>query len=338
MDKLMIPHIALEVNNSCNQDCVFCYNHIPHETLKSKSNYSELIKVLKKLYSQLKIESISFTGGETLLESRLEELVLFAKMKKSLTTIISNGTLFTDERIKNLVQLKNDLFQLPIHSATSTQHDLMTGLPGSHSKSVTAITKLKKEGANVVAVIVLTKLNAADISKTIEFVVELGITQISVDRYNIGGKNKDKYQQILQDVSELRKAYEEINLISKKLHLNVSSNVCTPHCVINPANYPFVLFGNCPENPLHFPITININGDLRVCNHSPVIAGNIFKQKVSDIINSDYVNTWKTNVPEPCQACSMWQNCRGGCRAASEQTGTSNKMADPIIRFAGIGK
>jgi pyrroloquinoline quinone biosynthesis protein E len=332
MDKSVVPHIAIELNNSCNQDCIFCYNHIPHQDVLLLDNYNKIKRVLKQIFSQAKVGSVTFTGGEPMLEPRLAELVLYAKMNNSLTTIISNGTLFNDENIANLRVVKNDLFQLPIHSADSEIHDKMTGLRGSHSKSLSSISQLLKEGANVVAVIVITRMNSLNIDKTIEFIVSLGISQISVDRYNIGGKNKSSYSRILPDVEELRNAYSLINSTAKRLNLKISSNVCTPHCVINPVDFPFIRFGNCPENPLHFPLTINIDGDLRVCNHSPIVAGNIFKQNISEIVKSQYVKSWNENTPDFCNNCSLWKACRGGCRAASEQMGGNNSMADPIIK------
>lgn len=328
----MIPHIAVEVNNSCNQNCIFCYNHRPHENFKREGNYKALLKVLKRIYTLADIGNITFTGGEPLLEPRLPELILFAKMKKSLSTVISNGTLFTPDRLREMLLVKNDLFQLPVHSYKSEVHDRMTGLNGSHEKSVKAIKELQSAGANVVAVIVLTGLNIKDIDKTIQFISELGIKQISVDRYNIGGTNKNKYSAILPEKQELRNAYTLINSASKRLNIKLSSNVCTPHCILNPADFPFIMFGNCPENPLHFPVTISVDGTVRVCNHSPVAAGNIFKEKFQDILKSDYVKSWNENIPDLCMDCSLWKNCRGGCRAASEQTVGNNKMADPVIR------
>ncbi|MDD3740434.1 MAG: radical SAM protein [Bacteroidales bacterium] len=329
--QISIPHIALEVNNSCNQKCIFCYNHIPHNNKNKGSNYIKLKKVLKQVYSHANVDSITFTGGEPLIEERLPELVLFAKMKNSLTTIISNGTLFSDQIINNLVLIKNDLFQLPIHSFSAEIHDKMTGLTGSHEKSVIALQKLKAKKANVVAVIVLTSQNAETISKTIDFIINLGIKQISVDRYNIGGVNKKTADKILPDINLLKKTYLLINSKAKDLKLNITSNVCTPHCVINPAEYPFIRFGNCPENPLHFPLTLDISGNVRVCNHSPIITGNIFKQDFPDILNTPYVKSWNTNIPEYCKNCKLWSICRGGCRAASEQNGMNNKSVDPIV-------
>ncbi len=331
MTKLLLPHIALELNNSCNQDCVFCYNHLEHQELNSGGNYKRLIKVLKQIYSDISVGSITFTGGEPMLEPRLVELVLYAKMKKSLTTIISNGTLFSDAKIKELLLVKNDLFQLPIHSYIADVHDRMTGLQGSHKKSIEAIRKLLAANSYVVAVIVLTRYNMENIDKTMQFIAELGINQISVDRYNIGGKNKYKYREILPDKDEIKKAYILINSTAKSLNLKLSSNVCTPHCFLSPVDFPFIRFGNCPEDPLHFPITVDCDGGVRVCNHSPIIAGSIFKEKLADILDSQYVKSWNKNIPDLCADCDLWKNCRGGCRAASEQTGGTNSMVDPII-------
>jgi len=291
------------------------------------------MKVLKKLFSQAAIDSISFTGGEPLLENRLAELVMYAKMNGSLTTIISNGTLFTEQKLNEFILLKNDLFQLPVHSFSSEIHDKMTGLPGSHKKSVDTIKQLHTTKNNVVAVIVLTSINIESISKTIDLIAKLGLNQISVDRYNIGGINKRIAENILPGLEQLRKVYLLINNKAKELKLRITSNVCTPHCVVNPADYPFIRFGNCPENPLHFPLTLNSEGDVRVCNHSPVIAGNIFAQHISAIIDSPYVKSWNTNIPQYCQDCKSWSVCRGGCRAASEQTGLDNCFVDPIIRM-----
>ncbi|HOZ29551.1 MAG TPA: radical SAM protein [Bacteroidales bacterium] len=329
---ISIPHIALEVNNSCNQNCVFCYNHIPHIKCNHESKYGNLKKVLKKIYSQAEINSISFTGGEPLLEGRLSELVMYAKMKKSLTTIISNGTLFSEQILKELTLIKNDLFQLPVHSFLSEVHDNMTGLSGSHEESVNAIKKLNSFKANVVAVIVLTSMNQEDISQTIDFIVNLGVNQISVDRYNIGGTNKNSAGKILPDLNQIRNTYLLINKKAQEFKLRITSNVCTPHCVLNPADYPFIGFGNCPKNSLHFPLTLNSSGDVRVCNHSPVIAGNIFNQHIDEILDSAYVKSWNLNIPEYCRDCKLWDICRGGCRAASEQTGADNSCVDPMIR------
>ena len=81
------------------------------------------------------------------------------------------------------------------------------------------------------------------------------------------------------------------------------------------------------------PITVDINGNVRVCNHSPVIAGNIYEKPLYEILHSDYVESWNNIIPEICKNCNWWEKCRGGCRAASEQIGTGLAEADPVVHY-----
>lgn len=332
MAKLQLPHIAIEVNNSCNQDCIFCYNHIPHNQLDKNSSFKKAKSLLKKIYSQADIYNVVFTGGEPLLDSRISEMVLYAKMHKSSTTLITNGTLLNQERLDDLFLIKNDLFQLPIHSYDHEIHDRMTKLKGSHAKSVKAIKKIVDSKSSLAVVIVLTKENAQHVDKTIEFILDLGVNQISVDRYNIGGPNKDKKDEILPELKSLKECYALINRYAKLRNISITSNVCTPHCVLNPKDYPYIRFGNCPEDSKGFPLTIDLSGNLRVCNHSPNIVGNVFETKIVDMLDSEYVLSWN-NIPIECDACEMWSICRGGCRAASEQVGGTNLNIDPICKY-----
>ncbi len=332
MAKLQLPHIAIEVNNSCNQDCVFCYNHIPHNQLESNSSFKKVKTLLKKIYSKADVYNIVFTGGEPLLDSRISEIVLYAKMHKSTTTIITNGTLLNQEIIDDLLLIKNDMFQLPIHSYNRDIHDKMTKLRGSHAKSVNAIKRIVDSKSCLAVVIVLTKENAQHVDKTIGFILALGVKQISVDRYNIGGPNKDNRDDILPELDSLKDCYTLINRCAKHYNISITSNVCTPHCVLNPKDYPYIRFGNCPEDSKGFPLTIDLSGNLRVCNHSPNVVGNIFETEIVALLGSEYVRSWN-RIPIECDACEMWSICRGGCRAASEQVGGTNLDIDPICSY-----
>jgi MoaA/NifB/PqqE/SkfB family radical SAM enzyme len=100
--------------------------------------------------------------------------------------------------------------------------------------------------------------------------------------------------------------------------LRLTSNVCSPICLLNPKDYPNIGFGRCSFDVLRRPIALDINGNIRLCNHSPVVAGNIYEQSLADILYSDYAYSW--------------EKCKGGCRAASEQYSQTLSVEDPIIR------
>jgi len=106
------------------------------------------------------------------------------------------------------------------------------------------------------------------------------------------------------------------------------------HCIIDPACYPHIKMGSCPAQLMNLPLTIDIEGNMRLCNHSPVVAGNIFKQKLAEICSSQYVNLWKSSIPAYCQSCDKFAVYMGCCRAASEQLGMTIQDVDPLIAHA----
>lgn len=80
------------------------------------------------------------------------------------------------------------------------------------------------------------------------------------------------------------------------------------------------------------PLTFDIVGNVRLCNHSPVIAGNIYQQELSEILFSDYPASWVETKAEACLGCRKWDACHGGCRAAAEQLGGSLRDVDPVVK------
>jgi radical SAM protein with 4Fe4S-binding SPASM domain len=79
------------------------------------------------------------------------------------------------------------------------------------------------------------------------------------------------------------------------------------------------------------PFTLDTAGNLRFCNHSPVVMGNIFEERLETILSSKYLEQWRSVVPDFCSRCDLYTKCYGGCRAAAEQAGLSLYHLDPIL-------
>lgn len=330
-----INSIVFELTQNCNLNCRYCYNihKIDEKFIISNNSYSLAKKTLKKIFDIANIDYVTFTGGEPTLGERFLELVLFAKMKKKSVTVITNGNNLTDGDYKILVDLKVDLFEIPFHSTNPEIHDYLTRVNGSHQKALNSIKKLIELNANVVAVIVLTKVNCKDVGKTLKYLKELNIKHIMLNRFNIGGEGIKEQTTILPSFIELNEGYKKANEIIPELNLSVSSNVCTPVCVINPQNYKNILFSHCASDIKEMPITLDIEGNIRFCNHSPVNLGNIYKNSLDEIFSNDYVKQWETTIPVECENCNLYSVCKGGCKAASEQSGLGLNHADPLINL-----
>jgi len=333
--RIEIPSISFEVTNLCNLHCKYCYNHWKcdeHQT-SNCNNYTIAKKTLRKLFNVADVHHLTFTGGEPLMAERFLELVLYARMKGASITIISNGTFGELHDYEKLVEVGVSLFELPIHSYNSTIHDSLSQHSGSRDKSITTIKKLLAINAEVVAVIVLTKENCNDMDNTLKFIHSIGIQRVMINRVNIGGEAIKNTEDLLMTRDELNKAFKTAALVAKELKLSISSNVCTPICVLNPKNFRGIRFTSCSFDMKSRPITLDYKGNVRFCNHSPVEIGNIFQHRLETIFSSQKVQEWKNTVPDFCVDCKAYDSCKAGCRAASEQMGLSLNHPDPILNY-----
>lgn len=329
-----LNYLVFEVTTKCNLQCKYCYNiwKLPQEKTIQLNSFKSAKKTLKKIFSIAEVEHVTFTGGEPFLAERFLELVLFARLKNKSVSVISNGNTGSEKDLKTLIDFGVNLFEFPIHSYKPEIHDKMTNTVGSWEKSVATTKFVIENGGFVVPVIVITKYNFAEISETLEFINKLGLKRIMLNRYNIGGERINNFGDILPNIHELRQSYKSASKTAFELNLRLSSNVCTPFCILNPKDYPNIGFSSCSTDISKRPLSLDIQGNLRFCNHSPTLMGNIFTKKFSEILNSEESKLWENTIPEFCTNCPVYEKCMGGCRAASEQMGFTVKEVDPIIK------
>ncbi len=333
MGKRRVPVIVFEATSMCSLDCLYCYNIWKRNgnEFGHFNSYKLAKATLKRINKVIDYDGIAFTGGEPLLAERFEELVLYCRMKGKGVTLISNGYTSDYSKYGSLHKLGVSLFELPLHSADGKIHDMMVNKQGVHRRVIGSLKYLLDMGAGVVVDIVLTKLNIPALGGTLRFLWGMGINRIMLTRFNIGGSGIKNADLLTPSVMKLKQAFSVADELAGELGLSVTSNVCTPLCVLDPADYKRIGTQSCSANISNMPVTIDINGDVRICNHSPVIIGNIHRQPVDEIFESAYVKSWKTVKPEYCSTCGIYENCFGGCRAASEQLGLGLGHPDPII-------
>ena len=330
---LNLQYIALELTDRCNLDCCYCYNiwKIAGAEHKPFNSYSKAIKALKKLFTQADIRNVTLTGGETFLAERVMEVALFCRMAGKTVTVISNGTAGHPKQYRQLIDMGVTLFEMPVHSADEAVHDAITGMQGSWQKSIASLKAIRDMGGYPVAVIVLTRHNAPGLGATLDLIASTGIKRIMLNRYNIGGHHTADPQTVCATHAQLKEAFRIAHEKAAEHDLKITSNVCTPVCLLDPADYPRIGFGHCSPDPLRKPVTLDVNGNIRLCNHSPVVAGNIFRETLEEILSSPYARSWGEIVPDYCAACTLWERCLGGCRAASEQCGLGLNAPDPLL-------
>ena len=331
---MRIDHLVYELTGSCNQCCRFCYNYWRDgRTPIAPPDPSAVRKTLKKLLSQASVGSLSFSGGEPLLLSNVHDLVLHARFKGCKVNVLTNGTLLTDDALENFLSLGVSVIQIPLLSADAPLHDYLTGLPGSWEKAVDALRRTGHAGLGA-AVLVITGVNAPGVAETLSLIAECGIRTVMVNRFNIGGNGIRNVRELVPDRKTLRDAFAAVETFAAaNPDLRFVSGVCTPLCYLDTAPYPHIRFTQCSTDLTGRPVTVNYNGDVRFCNHSPRVLGNIHSRPIGDILTDPAINARYAGVPKECGKCVLLQRCGGGCRAASEQVHGTFSALDPILDY-----
>lgn len=338
--KIRLPHITFEITSVCNLNCRYCYNIWKMPGTKNNTQFNSYTKAkntLARLFKIADVDSVAFTGGEPLMAERFAEVVLYTRMQKKRVTIISNGN--SDSAMyRQLADLGVELFELPLHSPDAGAHDYMTNVSGSWEKSVRSVSQLISLGAYVVGVIVITKVNFKQIADTLLFMKQLGIKRVMLNRFNVGGKGIEEKDNLTISHTELSEAFMQADEVARIEGMSISSNVCTPRCVVDPSGFKSIRFTACSPDVTKRPVTLDIYGNIRFCNHSPTVLGNIFEESLDTIFKTENANLWSTTVPDFCLDCKVYERCMAGCRAASAQLHLSLNEPDPIIMMAGYDK
>ena len=332
MDIHYLKYAIIELTSVCNLRCMHCYNHWKSsdgKTVIPENSYRKAFRLLDFLIRHTTVENIVFTGGEPTLGERFIELILHAKLEEKKVTVITNGN-GPENIYRQLITLQADMIEVSIHSLNEQTHDRITGCPGSWQRAVSTLHLMRENKIKATPIIVITSINQTEIVETVDFFYQMGIRQIMVNRYNIGGEGL-KQTHLSASATELRLIFQKLNLYAETHSIRIFSGVCTPFCLLNPEDYPNIGFGSCSDYVYQRPLTFDLDGNLRLCNHSPIVAGNIYHQTFEEIFSSDYVCEWNNLNIEHCRSCNKLSVCKGGCRAASEQSGRSLQQADPII-------
>jgi len=334
-------YIVLELTRRCNNRCLYCYNvwggpDLYDEGKKDEMDLDEIKNFVLRLQAELPIETIALTGGEPVLRDDLPDILSFLSARKITPVLITNGTLLTEDRVRDTAGMTG-MYQITLLSHRREIHDLLAGRPGAWDETVQGMLNVKRAGCNCSAVFVATKVNWQDLYKTAELALVLGAKILMYNRINLGCHNIHRAYELLPTAGMIQENLMSLEQIGEKYGMQSSVSVVIEPCVVSLGVYRHVHLGWCPLGGDMSYFTVDPRGNIRICNHSPVILGNIKTESIRDIyLNHPYVRNFRTTLPDECMSCKpgMRNVCRGGCRAAAEQCyGTINRV-DPFVHLA----
>lgn len=139
--------LQLEITTFCNETCRHCY-HPADRTAEQIENLPLLDRMLHE-FGELGFIMLIITGGEPLTHPEFRNICLTAQKHRYAISVKTNGTLIDDDTASFFKELKPLNVEISLYSADHKEHDSVTCTPGSFSRSIEGIKKLKENEVNV---------------------------------------------------------------------------------------------------------------------------------------------------------------------------------------------
>jgi len=181
--------VLLYPTNSCNLNCVFCYQTLKPYDYSLKLPKEKWLNITKEL-CKMGVKTLQISGGgEPLLEADIVlSMMKIIKKHNVEGRLVTNGTIFNNELIEDIVKIQWDHIIFSVDSAKAATHDFLRGKKGSFRKTVHAIRMFKRikeikatEKPLMEFSSVLTKMNFKQINGIIKLAYELGVKVITFE-------------------------------------------------------------------------------------------------------------------------------------------------------------
>lgn len=160
----------LEISDHCNEVCVHCYQV---QGKKGEMTTEQVFSVLDDL-ADAGVLILTISGGEATLRSDFLDIVRYARERKFLIRLFTNGLRMDDRLARELAHLGVETVEISLYSHLAETHDFVTGVPGSFDKTVAGIRALVRYGVPVVVKTPVMSVNEHHIEAYRAFVADLG--------------------------------------------------------------------------------------------------------------------------------------------------------------------
>ena len=334
-----LQSLIFEITQRCNHACLHCYNIWQGEPPSSPIPYprgeldtTQTLHLINKALDETDCHHVTLTGGEPLLRADLPILLDTLRKRNTQVTIISNGRLLKEQTAASLLEHGVALFELPLLSHQREVHDRLSAAPGAWDSVLAAMTHIRLHHGQVVTAFVATRLNIGHLYETIKLAFAFGARAIMFNRFNPGGRGRTYLDQLLPSIEQVREALTVAESASVEFGIPISCSIPIQPCLIDTSAFPHLGFGYCAAGSERAYYTLDPLGNVRPCNHSTTILGNLFEESFGKLVSPKRLSGFVNALPSSCTACEQSAVCQGGCKAAAQVCYGSLEAIEPFMR------
>lgn len=334
------PRLDLELVAGCDHGCNHCYNVWYAKPEDPAGAYrtgalptADYLAMVDRAIAQSGAQHVTITGGEPLLRRDALEIIERVAEWVPSVQLISNGSHLDDATCARLAAAGVRSVQLTLLSADRDRHDRLKGAT-CFDDTVRAAARLRRVEVPVQACFVATRENGPDFEDVLELCFALGVESLSYNRLSPTGRAIHEIDRLLPDADAVERHLDAAERLGPRYGIRVATAMPIPPCLIRIERYRWVRFGFCSTGTASPNLTIDPRGNVRSCNLSSHVLGNLLERSWREVMRDDYPRRFRATVPEICRGCTHERSCNGGCKESARATFGRLDRLEPFVARA----
>lgn len=216
--------IDLAINSDCNLRCMYCAHFESAGDVQQDLTKEEWLTFFEEL-NRCAVMNVCIQGGEPFYRKDLKELIDGIVRNRMRFSILSNGTLITDEMSAFLSSTgRCDSVQVSVDGSIPITHDACRG-EGSFLRAIEGIKSLQKHNVSVTVRVTIHKHNVRDLENVARLLLEdIGLPGFSTNAASYMGLCRQNEDQVQLTVEERSIAMESLLNLNKRYDGRISAN------------------------------------------------------------------------------------------------------------------
>ena len=327
--------VSWNLTRKCNLRCPHCYmdGGVAEERELSTDECLGLIDEMKDLGTEMLI----LTGGEPLLRRDIYQIARTASDAGIWVVMGTNGVLINDHVADKMVECGVKGVGISIDSIDPAKHNRFRGGPNAWEHSVRALEICKRKGLEVLVQTTIMDFNRDEIPELIAFAREKGAWSFNLYFLVQTGRGQalndlspPETDAVLRNLVQIQDDYRPMLVRSK----------CAPQFkqIAYEMGQGGLESGGCMAGTQYCRITPG--GDVTPCPYMTVVAGNVLRQRLTDIWHTSPVLNElrdRSRLKGRCGACEFNSLC-GGCRCRAQAAFGDYLQEDPACTYVPTGR
>ncbi|MGB9005197.1 MAG: SynChlorMet cassette radical SAM/SPASM protein ScmE [Candidatus Aminicenantales bacterium] len=215
--------VDIDITDRCNLRCRYCYFYTSPADVKQDLPRDEWLRFFEEL-NRCAVTEVCLAGGEPFIREDLPDIIRGIVRNRMRFSILSNGTLITEELAAFLASTgRCNFVQVSIDGSISITHDSFRG-QGSFYKAVQGIRTLQRNGVSAAVRVTIHRQNVRDLDNIARLLLEdIGLPSFSTNSAGYMGLCQKNTEQVQLTSEERYLAMTTLLKLVKKYEGRISA-------------------------------------------------------------------------------------------------------------------